>query len=227
MGKDDDKQNRGYKKFEKKEQGRIYPSDLLTFLAVWKKVFQIEDETARKQFCDNNYLNFQSLEEAKLIYLQLLETLIDFGGQDFKMYLEVKDSMLKIENLQKVLTGKKVEGILKSVASGMIQNICYRNRYGNYSSQKADRISIHPSSLFFNRQPQFIIATEIIETTKLFARNVTEINPDWLKEIAPNFHFGKKNSSSGDGRRSFESNPRRSSYFTKHNRRGGHKKWRR
>lgn len=43
MGKSDEKPSRGYKNFEKKEQGRIYPSDLLTFLAVWKKVFQIED----------------------------------------------------------------------------------------------------------------------------------------------------------------------------------------
>ena len=143
------------------------------------------------------------------------------------MYLELKDSMLKIENLQKVLTGQKIEGILKSVASGMIQNLCYRNRFGNYSSPKVDRITIHPSSLFFNRQPQFIIATEIIETTKLFARNVTEINPDWIKEIAPNFHIEKKRRSSGSERNSFNSNPRRNTYFTKHNRRGGHKKWRR
>lgn len=213
MGREDFESGKQRPKNNRERRTKPYASDLLTYLSAWKKVFVIEDETARKQYCDSHYLNALAFEEAKLIYEQLIETLVEFGGQEFAMYLENHGSMLKNENLLRPLSDQKREGIIKSIASGQIQNLCQRNRFGNYSSQKADRITIHPGSMFFNRQPLLIIATEIMETTKIFARNITEINPDWLPEIAPHFHFEKRH----------QPNPRRNTFFTKHNRRGGYR----
>lgn len=163
-------------------------SDLLTYLFVWKKVFVFKEDADREQYCKSHYLDFQTLEKAKEVYQQLIETLDKFYGEVFNPHLGQLNAMLDPESLAKDVEINNL-GILKSIASGFVQNLCERNRFGNYTSEKVDRISIHPSSLFYSRYPQWIVATEIIETTKRFARNVTEVDPRWFQN---NFSNGKK-----------------------------------
>lgn len=160
--------------------GQTYHSDLLTYLAVWKKVFALKDDLEREQYCKSHYLDFQTLEKAKEIFQQLTETLIEFYGHEFKPHQEKLEAMLNPENLERD-GGADTLGVLKSIASGLVQNLCQRNKYGNYTSAKVDRVFIHPSSLFYSRYPKWIIATEILETTKLFARNITEVDPSWFQ----------------------------------------------
>jgi len=167
-----------------------YNSDLLTYLALWKKVFTYEIPDDREQYCRSHYLDFQTLEKAKEIFEQLKETLLLFYGEKFAPHLEKLNAMLDPKTLEEGSEADHV-GILKSIGSGLVQNLCQRNNFGNYSSSKADRINIHPSSLFFNRHPKWIIATELIETTKLFARNITEVDPSWFQNTV---YRGKKNS---------------------------------
>lgn len=161
--------------------GKSYNSDLLTYLALWKKIFAFQKREDQEQYCKSHYLDFQILERAQEIYQQLTETLVQFYGEEFEPHLEKLRSMMEPEQLMKNGAVDTV-GILKAIASGLVQNLCRRNVYGNYTSAKADRIYIHPSSLFYNRQPQWIIATEIIETTKLFARNITEVDSNWFPQ---------------------------------------------
>lgn len=163
-------------------------SDLLTYLFVWKKVFVFKEDADREQYCKSHYLDFQTLEKAKEVYQQLIETLDKFYGEVFNPHLGKLNAMLDPESLAKDAQINNL-GILKSIASGFVQNLCERNRFGNYTSEKVDRISIHPGSLFYSRYPQWIVATEIIETTKRFARNITEVDPRWFQN---NFSNGKK-----------------------------------
>jgi len=160
--------------------GQTFHSDLLTFLAVWKKVFALKDDVEREQYCKSHYLDFQTLEKAKEIFQQLTETLVTFYGKEFKPHQDQLEAMLNPENLETEDLGDTV-GILKSISSGLVQNLCQRNKYGNYSSAKVDHVFIHPGSLFYNRHPKWFVATEILETTKLFARNITEVDAAWFQ----------------------------------------------
>jgi ATP-dependent helicase HrpA len=173
------------KSFSNYRSADSFYSDLLTYLFVWKKVFVFKEAADREQYCKSHYLDFQTLEKAKEVYQQLIETLDKFYGEVFNPHLAQLNAMLDPESLA-VDSEIDTLGILKSVASGFVQNLCERNRYGNYTSAKVDRISIHPSSLFYSRYPQWIVATEIIETTKRFARNVTEVDPRWFQNSFAN-----------------------------------------
>lgn len=166
------------KKYSYHGKSQAYNSDLLTYLALWKKIFSLPEQE-REQYCVSHYIEFESLERAKEIYQQLTDTLIQFYGEAFEPYHHKLQSMLEPESPEKGLNINPF-AIIKSIATGFVQNLCQRNAFGNYTSLKADRIFIHPSSLFFNRHPHFIVATEIIQTTKLFARNVTEIDASWI-----------------------------------------------
>lgn len=176
------------KSFSNYGTSESFHSDLLTFLAVWKKVFTYKEAADREEYCKSHYLEFQTLEKAKEIYEQLTETLVLFYGEEFNPHLEKLRAMLDPETLQHG-TEADHTGILRSVASGLVQNLCQRNSFGNYTSSKVDRIFIHPSSLFYSRYPKWIIATEIVETTKRFARNITEVDPSWFQ----NSFYNQKN----------------------------------
>ncbi|MFA5828913.1 MAG: ATP-dependent RNA helicase [Candidatus Gracilibacteria bacterium] len=178
-----------------------FNSDLLTYLAVWKKVFTFKEDVEREQYCKNQYLDFQTLEKAKDIYQQLIETLVEFYGEEFNPHLQKLQAMLDPENLQQNAEINHV-GILKSVSSGLVQNLCQRNSFGNYTSAKVDRIYIHPSSLFYSRYPKWIIAAEIVETTKRFARNVTEVDPSWFRNNFSNTNKSARGAGSKKNRKS-------------------------
>jgi ATP-dependent helicase HrpA len=167
-----------------------FNSDLLTFLALWKKVFSYKEYADREAYCRSHYVDFEQMEKAREIYLQLIETLVQFYGGEFEYQLENLKGMLDPEFLKNVGPGADNVDILKSVASGLVQNLCQRNKFGNYSSEKVDHVFIHPGSLFFNRHPKWIIATEILETTKRFARNVTEVDPGWFQNTVSRYSRG-------------------------------------
>eukprot|EP00887_Chlorella_sp_A99_P005299 scaffold1.g5299.t1 len=48
-------------------------------------------------------------------------------------------------------------------------------------------VFIHPSSALFQHQPQWVVYHELVLTTKEYMREVCEIDPKWLVELAPRF----------------------------------------
>ncbi|MBD3270336.1 DUF3418 domain-containing protein [Candidatus Peregrinibacteria bacterium] len=157
-----------------------YVSDLVTLLHVWNKVRLIQQPEERELYCQSHYLNFVVLEEIEQIYYQLIDTLRTFAGKEFEKYLGVDEADLKmsIEN--------NLEGILKSITAGLIQNVCEQiGDRGVYRSGKSDGIMIHPGSALFYVKPKWFVSSEIVDTSRLYARNNTVINPVWLEEVSP------------------------------------------
>lgn len=46
-------------------------------------------------------------------------------------------------------------------------------------------VMIHPSSVLSGRKAACIVFDELVQTARLYARNVTAIDPLWLPELAP------------------------------------------
>jgi len=159
-------------------------SDLVTFLFVWKRIFSITDLAERETFCKSHYINYKTMQEVEQIYEQLIDTLIQFGHEEFGKFL--KNSVLE-KDIDK-------ESILKAISSGLIQNLCESMGGRMYRSGRTDNIMVHPGSALFTLNPRWFVAAEIIETTKFYARNNTVILPEWFEEIAPQlctYKYGK------------------------------------
>lgn len=164
---------------DKVVSGRELASDLIVFLVIWNKLQDIGSEEERIAYCQSNYLNFLMLKEIEQIYRQLLDTLNIFAKDDFSKYL------LPTGQRDLSVDLSKKEGILKAIASGFIQNLCEATGKQVYKSRNTENIFIHPGSALFMIHPKFFVSAEIVETTRLFARNNTAIDPTWLEEIAP------------------------------------------
>ena len=53
-------------------------------------------------------------------------------------------------------------------------------------------VHIHPSSGLSKESPRWLVYFELVFTTKEYMRNVIEIKPEWLAEIAPHFYKAKE-----------------------------------
>ena len=79
----------------------------------------------------------------------------------------------------------------KAILSGLLSQIGHKAEEGDYQGARQRRFWIHPSSGIGRKRPQWVMTAELVETTKLYARMVAKIEPDWIEPLAT--HLIKKN----------------------------------
>ncbi|AEE26801.1 ATP-dependent RNA helicase HrpA [Francisella hispaniensis] len=82
------------------------------------------------------------------------------------------------------------ENLHKAIASGFLSNIGFNYENAEYLGARGLKFFIFPGSSQFKSKPKWILASEIVETTKTYARNVAKIEPEWLESLAE--HLVKK-----------------------------------
>jgi hypothetical protein len=117
---------------------------------------------------------------------------------------EIANVVLQLEEIVSslripVLSGGETDDYLCCVARGMIQFVCVREGRETYRSLTADRISIHPGSVMFKSDPQYIVAGEIVRTTRIYAMSVSPLSRAILERLSPDLfaNFGGFNESDG------------------------------
>jgi RNA helicase HrpA len=123
------------------------------------------DSPLKQNFCEKNYLDERAMAEIANVVSQLEEIV----------------SALKIP----LIGGGSREDYLCAVARGLIQFVCVRDGRELYRSLTADRILIHPGSVMFRMNPQFIVAGEIVRTTRMYAMSVSPLSFKTLEKISP------------------------------------------
>jgi HrpA-like RNA helicase len=147
------------------------------------KLFRSYSDSGNKiKFCGRYYLDERAMAEIANVVVQLEEIL----------------SALKIP----VLSGGKTDDYLCCVGRGMIQFVCVREgtgRNGSYRSLTADKIIIHPGSVMFRTDPPFIVAGEIVRTTRMYAMSVSPLSREVLERIRPGiFASGRGETDAGE-----------------------------
>lgn len=82
------------------------------------------------------------------------------------------------------------ERIHRSLLSGLLGNIGSKNEEGDYDGARGIRFAIHPSSGLRKRQPRWMVAAELVETSRLFARVSAQVEPGWIEQAA--YHLVKR-----------------------------------
>ncbi|MDR2535608.1 MAG: ATP-dependent RNA helicase [Treponema sp.] len=126
--------------------------DFVSYLKLYRAY---NDAKNKAKFCDKNYLDERTMAEIRNIVSQLGEI---------------------ITNMQiPLLSGGSNDDYLCAVARGLIQFVCIREGRDMYRSLTADRILIHPGSVMFRMNPQYLVAGEIIKTTRMYAMSVSPL----------------------------------------------------
>ena len=142
-------------------------SDAITFLNIWNKY---KENNWSVVWCQENFLNEKGMLEVANIREQLLESMKHCG---FAMTWGANDAL-----------------IAKAVACGLVYNLFEHSNRKAYRAVLKERsrgvnVFIHPGSSQFHSAPRWFVATSVVETSRVYARNCTRVDPAWLCEIAP------------------------------------------
>jgi ATP-dependent helicase HrpA len=76
------------------------------------------------------------------------------------------------------------EAIHRALLSGLLSHIGLRGQERDYRGARNSRFFVHPGSGLFKRQPKWVMAAELVETSKLYGRTLAEIEPRWIELAA-------------------------------------------
>ena len=124
----------------------------------------------KEKFCKKNYLDNRVMAEIDNIKYQLSQ----ITGE--KLGIPVMEG------------SGSMSDYLCCIAAGMIQFVCIRTGRENYRSLTADHICIHPGSVMFRQDPLFIVAGEIVRTSRIFAMSVSPLTKPMLDIINPELY---------------------------------------
>jgi ATP-dependent helicase HrpA len=140
-------------------------SDFLGFLKLWR----LQTEPGLRRLCRENFLSYPRMREWRDVHAQLEEVLAE---------LKWPRSSVDPE--------KDHRSIHRALLAGLLGNIGIRDEGGDspsaYTGARGIKFWVHPGS--WTRKPgKWVVAAELVETTRLFARCVAGIDPKWLEDI--------------------------------------------
>lgn len=78
----------------------------------------------------------------------------------------------------------KYDAIHRALLTGLISNVGTKTETHEYQGPRGLRFSIFPGSTLFGQKPKWMMAGELVETTKLYARTCATIQPQWVERAA-------------------------------------------
>ena len=144
-------------------------SDFLAFLNLWHYVQEQQKALTKNQFrrqCQKDFLNYLRIREWQDIYQQIR--------------LAVREMGLPI-NSEKA----EYQQIHTALLSGLLSHIGLKEaEKQQYLGARNAHFAIFPNSVLFKKQPKWVMAAELVETSKLWGRMVAEIEPEWIEPLA-------------------------------------------
>jgi ATP-dependent helicase HrpA len=145
-----------------------YRDELGDFVS-YLRLFEAYCATGKpREFCESRYLDPRVMAEIANVKQQLAEIVATLGIP--------------------VGTGGSRADYLSAIARGLIQFVCVHTGKGVYQSLTAERIQIHPGSGLFRETPQFIVAGEIVKTSRTYARSVSPLHREWLRAVSEDLY---------------------------------------
>ena len=171
-------------------------SDFLTWLTLWRYLKEQQQElssSAFRRMCRREFLNYLRVRE----------------WQDFESQLRQVCKEMEIKVGQPA-DNPDADGIHQALLSGLLSHIGMleereKERRGprEYLGARGARFAVFPGSVLHRKNPQFLMAGELVETSRLWARQNAAIKPEWAEQLGAHLvkrtysepHWSKKRAS--------------------------------
>ncbi len=159
---------------EKHFQWRDKDSDFVTLLNIWNHFEEQRQQLTRNQFdnyCRRQFMSPLRMREWRDMHRQL-------HGYCRQLRLQ--------ENAQPAAD----DDIHRALLAGLLGHIGYRHQAKEYLGARNRRFHLFPASALFKKPPLWVMASELIETTRLFGHTNARIESEWVPPLAE--HLVKK-----------------------------------
>ncbi len=154
-------------------------SDFLTLLNIWKRYHRsleaLKTQSKMRKYCRENFLSFARMRDWRDIHEQITSIVkgrVAGGPPSSEGTRRPRDPEARYA------------AIHRSILSGYLFNIATKKEQNIYQAAKGREVMLFPGSTLFNRGSAWIVAGEVVKTSRLFARTVARIEPEWLESLA-------------------------------------------
>ena len=157
-------------------------SDFVSLLKLWSYVEEQQKLLTNNQFrrlCQKEFLSYVRIREWQDIYSQLTHSL-----RELKIPMSRIDVDLSEED-EKNATNSNLDIVHQAILSGLLSHIGQQDENREYKGARGSKFFIFPGSALAKKSPKWLMAAELVETSRLFARMAAKIDPLWLEPLAP------------------------------------------
>ncbi|WNO60842.1 ATP-dependent RNA helicase HrpA [Rheinheimera sp. MMS21-TC3] len=143
-------------------------SDFSSWLLLWQYLQQQQTELSGNQFrrlCKQEFLNYLRVREWQDLTAQLQQLMQEQG---YKLNQQTAD----------------YAAIHQAVLSGLLGQVGFKDSDADYMGPRQTRFYVFPGSQLFKRKPKWVAAAEWVETSRLYARTLAKIEPEWIEPLA-------------------------------------------
>ncbi|MCC5854974.1 MAG: ATP-dependent RNA helicase HrpA [Idiomarina sp.] len=143
-------------------------SDFLSYLKLWDYIQTAQKEDSSSQFrkrCKKEFLHYLRVREWQDLYAQLR-----YAARELNLSLSEEPAT--------------DSSIHRALLTGLLSNIGVKDEKHQYQGARQTKFFVFPGSQLFKSQPKWLMAAELVETSKLYARCVAKIDSDWIEPIA-------------------------------------------
>jgi ATP-dependent helicase HrpA len=144
-------------------------SDFLSYLKLWQFFNEaIEHKKSNSKLAQElaaQFLSQRRLREWRDIHSQLASLVAELG-------MQINE------------TAATPEQIHRALLAGLLGNIGFKNEEGEYLGARGIKFTIFPGSGLRKAQPKWVMAGELVDTARLYARSVARIEPEWIEPLA-------------------------------------------
>ncbi len=143
-------------------------SDFLALTKLWQvyeEQRQVLKQSQLRKYCKQNFLSFMRMREWREMHRQLL-------------------LLCREEKLKPNRHPAEYADVHRSLLTGLLGHVSVKAGQNDYQGARNRKQFIFPGSSQFSRKPKWIVAAEIVETSRLYARTVAEIESRWIEPIA-------------------------------------------
>ena len=151
-------------------------SDFLTLLNLWNHFEEQKKHLSNnklRKYCSEHFLSYIRMREWVDIHAQIMQVI----KGDLKLRMNTVPA--------------SYEEIHRSLLPGLLSNIGFRHEQYEYLGARGLKFFIFPGSGQHKKRPKWIMAAEQVETSKVYARTVAKIEPEWIEQCAE--HLVKRN----------------------------------
>ncbi|HEU5043093.1 MAG TPA: ATP-dependent RNA helicase HrpA, partial [Nocardioidaceae bacterium] len=155
---------------QKHARFRDQSSDFLALLNLWRYLRTQQKQlgsSAFRRMCRSEFLNYLRIREWQELESQLRRVAKQLGF-----------------HAGPLREGIDEDAVHQALMSGLLSHIGLRDpERRDYLGARNARFSIFPGSALFKKQPQYVMAAELVETSKLWARTNAKVSPEWAERL--------------------------------------------
>ncbi|GAA0285893.1 ATP-dependent RNA helicase HrpA [Psychrosphaera haliotis] len=187
------KSDESHARFKDKE------SDFVSFLNLWDYLIALQDLDSKSQFrkrCKQEFISYLRVREWQDLVFQIESTLSDLGIKLPTKMSKSNTQELEEEFIDNPTMERNYRAIHVPILTGLLGHIGQKlireekkptdkkPKALGYQGARNTNFHVFPGSNLFKNTPKWIMAAELVETSKLYARYAAKIEPDWISPLA-------------------------------------------